>query len=228
MPFTFGAMALPFPRWWGPFSPGRGKYSGFRFHESRLGTWVGNERGREFWPLVASAGADALACLVLNHYGGGRVLLLPNGLVIKPLQRDSEVGQRVLIGRFHGTVVLERPDGSTFDLSAPGGVVQGATWPGPETTGLECAIQSSGSLECEWSHPAAWGETGVREVLHPPDGLLAHGFRIARPGEQSGHVRVTANGHVITNCQDRYGRWVSMYVGAISLVSWPHRGEWIG
>ena len=108
---VFEVERSPFPRWWGPFSPARGTYSGFRFHQKRLGTWVENEYGKAFWALVDSPGVAALARTILQEWHGGRVLLLPNGLVIKPLQGDLEVGQRVLVGRFRGPVVLERPDG---------------------------------------------------------------------------------------------------------------------
>lgn len=226
--FSFEVERKPFPRWLGPFSPARGTYSGFRFHQRRLGTWVESEQMREFWPLLESPGARSLARTVLDDWGGGRVLLLPNGFVIKPLQGDYEVGRRVLIGRFRGAVVLERPEGGVFDLSNPGQIAPGAPWPGPKTTGLECAIQPDGSLACNWYHPTKTGRDEVRALLHPPDRLLASGFRKCRPSDTGGRVRVTANGHAITNRQERDGAWVSLYVGRIHPDSWPHRKEWIG
>jgi hypothetical protein len=225
---SFALERRPFPRWWGPFSPARGTYSGFRFHQRRLGTWVENERGREFRPLLNSPGAMALARTVLDEWDGGRVLLLPNGLVIKPLQGDHEVGRRVVISRFQGAVVLERLKGGVFDLSNPGQIAPGAPWPGPKTTGLECAIQPDGSLASNWYHPTMTGHDEVRESLHAPDLSLGSGFRRARPNDRGGRVRVTANGHVITNRQEWDGGWVSLYVGRIPPSSWPHRNQWIG
>ncbi len=226
--FTFHVQRSPFPRWWGPFSPARGVHSGFRFHARRLGTWVGTEFGREFWCMQDSPGARALSQLIRDHWQGGRVLLLPNGLVIKPLQRDLEVGERVLVGRFQGAVVLEEPEGGVFDLSAPGSLAPGALWPGPKSAGLECAIQPDGSLECTWYHPAEWGREMIRMQLHPADRQLASGFRLARPGESGGRVRVTANGFVVTNRQDRGLAWIPIYVGRIAPESWLHHQEWIG
>lgn len=226
--FSFVVERRPFSRWLGPFSPARGTYSGFRFHQRRLGTWVDSEQGCQFWPLIHSPGAELLSRTVLDEWRGGRILLLPSGLVIKPLQGDHEVGRRVLIGRFRGAVVLKRPEGGVFDLSNPGQLAPGAPWPGPRTTGLECTIQPDGSLVCNWYHPTSAGRDEVQECLHQPDRSLASGFRKSRPSDSIGRVRVTANGHVITNRQERDGTWVSLYVGRICPDSWPNRKEWIG
>jgi hypothetical protein len=225
--FTFRPERPPFPRWLGPFSPARGQYSGFRFHSRRLGTWLEGRHGREFWPVMDSGAVRTLGRLVLDHWHGGRVLLLPNGFVIKPLQRDGEVGKRVLIGCFSGPVRLERPAGDVFDLSMPGRLTPGQRWIGPKTTGLECVIQADGSLECEWYHPTNVGRESVREVVCGPDALLARGFRAARPRDPAGRVRLTANGYVITNRQDPDGSWVTLYVGRISVRSLLRRSTWI-
>ena len=225
--FVFDAEEYPFPRWLGPFSPARGTSKGFRFRSGQLGTWVSNEYRREFWRMTLSEGVSELSRLVLNRWDGGRIALLPNGLVIKPLQGESEVGCRVVIGRFYGSVVLRRPRGDEFDLGDPGDLNPGGPWPGPESTGLECSINSSGSLNCKWYHPAPYGRETVREILHRSDPHLANGFRRARLGARRGRVRVTANGQVITNCQTMDGSWVPMYVGSVDTEYWPHRPEWI-
>lgn len=223
---NFQPARKPFPRWLGPFSPARGTSTGFRFHDGRLGTWVESDEGRAFWQIVRSQGASALARLVLEHWGGGRVLLLPNGIVVKPL-RDEDVGRRVAVGLFKGPIQLEMPDGGIFDFSAPAGVAPGRPWPGPRTTGLECAIQPDGSLRCYWYHPSQYGRDEVMDVLHPPDGVLALGFRRARPADTGGRVSVTANGHVITNRQEPDGTWLSLHVGMIKPGTWMHRKSWI-
>jgi hypothetical protein len=225
--FVFKPEPLPFPRWIGPFSPARGTRSGFRFHKGRLGTWVGDGSGMSFWPVVDSQGARDIATLVLTKWGGGRVLFLPNGLVVKPLQADDEVGQRALIGSFHGAIVLEWPGQSPFDLSKPGALRPGDPWTGPTTTGLECAIQHDGSLVCTWYHPTRFGRDEVSQALRGPDRSLAQGFKAARPGVTGGRVRITANGHVITNRQDANDTWASILVGSIDPRSFKDWNTWI-
>jgi hypothetical protein len=213
-PFTFTPNPQPFPRWMGPFSPARGVKSGFRFHTRLLGTWVGDAAEPTFWSVTHSQGARDLANLVRGQWGGGRVLLLANGFVVKPLQQDIEVGQRALIGRFEGAVVLDSPTGR-FDLSNPGAIGPGDTWPGPTTTGLECVLKENGSLVCKWYHPTRFGREEVAEVLRGADRNLWHGFKAARPGDDTGRVRITANGLIITNRQEHNGSWTSVYVGRI-------------
>jgi hypothetical protein len=180
-----------------------------------------------FWPVADGRGAREIASLVRGEWGGGRVLLLPNAMVVKPLQADVEAGHRVLIGCFEGSIVLERPDRSMFDLASPGKFRAGDRWPGPTTTGLECAMQFDGSLVCTWYHPTRLGRDEVTQVLQGPNRSLAAGFRAARPGDTGGRVRITANGHIITNRQDRHGAWESIYVGWIGPRSWTDWTTWI-
>ena len=226
-PFTFEPESKPFPRWMGPFSPARGKRSGFRFHQGRLGTWVADRSSMVFWPIADGRGTRDVANLVRGEWGGGRVLFLPNGFVVKPLQADDEVGKRAFIGRFQGTFVLERCGQPKFDLGSPGTVSLGDPWPGPTTTGLECALQSDGSLVCSWYHPTQQGRDGVSRTLRGPDRSLAAGLRAARPGDAGGRVRLTANGHVITNRQERDGTWTSRYVGFVDSSTWTNWDNWI-
>lgn len=225
--FMFDPEQRPYPRWMGPFSPARGTRSGFRFHQGRLGTWVDDGIHMSFWSLAECKGARCLADLVRGEWGGGRVLLLPTRVVVKPLQGDSEVGHRVVIGRFRGPILLERPDGSTFNLDAPGHLQPGDPWPGPHTTGLECAIQSDGSLSCQWYHPTELGREAILEELHGADRTLIDGFNRARPGDAAGRVHVAANGHVTTNRQTRTGMWMPSYVGRIDLAAWTNWNQWI-
>jgi len=226
MSFLFRPAARPFRRWMGPFSPARGTRSGFRFHGGRLGTWVEDREVRGFWSLKASPSVRALQKLVIDEWGGGRVLFLPNGYLVKPLQGDHERGKRSYIGRFSGRVMLERPDGSEFDLSSPG-VTPGRPWPGPKTTGLECYVDRAGSPVCSWYHPAEYGRDEIERRLASPDPILAEGFRLCRPGDIGGRVRITANGHVITNRQERDQSWTTLYVGWIDPASWGDWNHWI-
>lgn len=226
MSFYFTPIGKPFPRWWGPFTPARGTTRGFRFSGGRLGTWVENDDGRSFWPVCRSPGIAKLEKLVLDSFRGGRVLLLPDGGVVKPLQSDAERGLRVYLGEFGGDVVLETHDDDEFSLDMPGRLKPGDHWPGPTSTGLECTIASNGSLSCSWYHPTAYGRDDETHTMTAANATLAQGFRAARPGEQSGRVRVTAKGHVITNRQVR-GTWHCFYVGRINVDTWPHLDEWI-
>jgi hypothetical protein len=226
MSFSFVPADKPFPRWWGPFTPARGTKRGFRFNGGRLGTWVENEDGRAFWPVCRSPGVVKLEKLVLDVFDGGRVLLLPNGTIVKPLQSDAERGQRAYLGEYAGDVVLETPHGTTFSLHKPGRLKPGDRWTGPTSTGLECTIASNGSLSCSWYHPTAYGRDDETHTMTAANAALAQGFRAARPGEQAGRVRVTARGHVITNRQVR-GTWHCFYVGQIDIDKWPHLDDWI-
>lgn len=228
MTFDFEPCRKPFSRWLGPFSPARGTYSGFRFHAGSLGTWMHEETGRVFWSAAPSAGAAGISKLVTANWGGGRVLFLPKGLVIKPLpgqgtDNDEDVGRRVVIGRFQGTLTLLRPDGSRFDMADPGTLVPGHEWSGPTTTGLECKMQADGSLVCAWYHPSPLGRDEVREKIRGADARLYAAFRKARPDNTSGRVRITLHGHIITNrCTG--SRWQAFYVGRVAASSLP--GDW--
>ena len=155
------------------------------------------------------------------------MFFLPNGYVIKPLQ-DFNVGRREIIGRFQGSIVLKRPGGQEFNLEEPGRLEPGSPWPGPKTTGLECVIRENGALNCTWYHPTLTGRDEITVQLSGPNRLLAAGFRKARPHDTGGRIRITANGHIITNSREQDGSWVALYVGLIdprSLTGWQ---KWIG
>jgi hypothetical protein len=228
MSFEFTPLPHPFNRWWGPFSPSRGVHSGFRFFAGRLGTYVTTPHGRDFWTVRASPGVAALEELAVRRYGGGRVLLLANGYVIKPLQGDAEVGQRVVIGNFKGPIILERPDGSTFNMQTFNEHSTGDLWDGPTTTGLEAVLNANGSVECFWYHPDELGRVTESEVLFSANSALAKTFQHVRPGDTVGRVRITANGHLITNRQIGWRQWECCYVGRVPVEHWPHLEDWIG
>lgn len=216
-----------FHRWMGPFSPARGTRSGFRFHNHRIGCWVNAGHECSFWPLVSEPGATSISRLVLRHWHGGRVLFLPNGMVIKPLQRDAEVGYRVILGRFDGPLILHTPDGKLFDMSQPGPLRPGDPWAGPTTTGLECILTEDGSLDCEWYHPSEFRREIVRVKLRAHDRDLAAAFRRARLGASGGRVRITANGHIITNRLQGNRAWTCVYVGYVPPTDWGYWDHWI-
>jgi len=223
--FQFEPESTPYPYWLGPFSPARGTSTGFRFHYRKLGTWVNAPNSREFWVIKDSSAVRKLSNNILHHWNGGRILFLPNGLIIKPLQ-DYEVGKRVIVGRFNGPITLQKPNGQLFDMSVPGRITPGDMWPGPNTTGLECILKDNGALICIWQRPTNEGSEIEEVVIQGPDPQLRSAFQRARPGDSAGRVRVTANGHIITNREER-GYWRPMYIGQISPKNWPHREIWI-
>lgn len=224
MTFEFKPAIGPPPRWLGPYSPSRGTNYGFRVRYGRLMTTRYVEYGADSWPVADSEGSHALTAYVTHRFGGGRVLILPDGKVIKPLQDDEEVGERVLIGVVRGRIRMDEPG---FDMSSRGQLKAGDPWSGPTTTGIECVLEADGSLVCSWKRTADWGRTEHTERLLGPNPALAVGFRKARPGESSGRVRVTAHGIVITNRQCSDGTWSARYVGQIDVSAWPTKSGWI-
>jgi hypothetical protein len=136
------------------------------------------------------------------------------------------VGHRVIIGRFSGSIVLERDHGSTFNLSEPGPLASGSRWPGPNTIGLECVMNQSGCLTCTWYHPTQWGRDEETRQLSGPNQTLAADFRRARPRDTGGRVRVTAHGHITTNRKTSDG-WAPQYVGRLDTRLWANWESWI-
>jgi hypothetical protein len=222
--FDFKRLHHPFPRWLGPFSPSRGTRSGFRVRQDRIWACVD---GTSAWSVVDCSGVSSIVHIIRLYWKGGRVLFLPNGFVVKPLQEIDEVAQRVLIGTFRGSLLLNMDSGRVFDMSLPANLMPGDRWPGPSTTGLECAIDGSGALTCSWYHPSRYGRDDVSARLRGPDQALAAGFRAARPDHSGGRVRITANGHVITN-RETWDGWESVYVGFVNPDSWTGWEKWIG
>lgn len=215
----FEAKRPPFQDWLGAFSPSRGRTSGFRIRGMQVGAWMQREDDLEFWSIKSSQGTQALVDLITKHWSGGRVLLLASGHVIKPLQQDNEVGKRVLVGKISGRILLIGPNGEHFNMADPEGVTPGSRWAGPSITGLECFMDSTGSITCEWTLPAddhnPTLRQRVRRQLRGADRKLAAGFRKSRPGESNGRVRLTVHGHLTTKKQIGTGEWETRYVGFV-------------
>ena len=214
----------PFPDWMGPYSPARGMQHGLRFHGGELGVWSNTPTGKEFWTVQRNGSVDRLVRSVMQTWGGGRLLFLPNGYIIKPLPGADERGKRVFVGSFEGSVVLVDSDGMEFDLSSPSNQKPGGIWNGPTTLGLECAFEADGSLRCDWNHPDEYGGTEVSHHIVGGNAGRVRSFRVARPGESTGRVHISANGMVTTNCKVGSGwqtRFVC-YVDPDSLDDWSH------
>lgn len=219
----FQPETLPFPRWYGPYSPARGRNSGFRIRGGVLGATAVSDEGLEFWTARQTQGVRDLVRLVQTHWQGGRVVLLPNGFVVKPLPNDTE---RVLIGRANDALALTTNSCSVFDFSNLRYLTPGSLWPGPGTIGLECTIRVDGSLSSQWFRSTEYGQEQTQELLAGPNPALAEGFKQARLGLNAGRVRITVGGHVITN-REGDGDWRPYYAGRVVESVYDNWERWI-
>jgi len=221
----FTPETLPFPCWVGPYTPARGSYYGFRIRGGMLGAWVSSDDGHSFCEVQQSDGVKRLTDLVARHWSGGRLLFLPSGLVVKPLQNDDERGARVVVGRYEGSFPV-RVGNNWLDFLAPSlGIAAGSVWDGPGTIGLECSIKADGSLLTSWDAPSEFGAERHQHVISGPNNALLTGFRAARPSDEGGRVRVTVGGHVMTKKEMRHG-WKTFYVGRIATDNLRNWDNW--
>ena len=213
----------PFPYWTGPYSPARGN-SGFRVKNGQLGTWVNTDEGRSFCVALRTEGVIKLTELVRANWQGGRLLFLPSGLIVKPLQQENEAGMRVVVGYFEGGLKLETDRGA-FDFSSTD-FTPGEVWRGPGSVGLECTLKSDGSLVTSWQRPTGYGAEKYSERISLANSDLISGFRKARPHDSGGRVRITVCGHVITNRETKDG-WKAFYVGRVDVDKFSNWQRWI-
>ena len=221
----FEPETTPFPAWLGPYSPARGNRSGFRVKYGVLGAWVTTDYGQTFCAAERTAGTARLAELVRARWSGGRIEFLPGGIVVKPLQDESERGRRVVLGRYTGSFRLHtgaRP----IDFSATAGFVPGTEWQGPGSVGLECRIRPDGSLVSRWTHPSRFGEERHEALVFGPNPALFAAFRRVRRYDTGGRVRITLGGHVITSRETGYG-WAPFYVGRVDPAQFRNSSTWL-
>lgn len=214
----------PFPYWEGPYSPSRGNTSGFRVKNGRLVCWINTYDAKLSSAVLEDDGVSELVRLVTDHWGGGRVLFLPAGIIVKPLRDEDEVGLRKVVGRYEGGLRLQT-DGGIIDLSSDSFIL-GEMWPGPSTIGLECSIESDGSLSTEWKLPSEEGKLINEEIITSPNQELMENFRNTRPGATRGRVRVTVCGHAFT-FKKVDGAWKPFYIGQIDTSQFVDWGKWI-
>lgn len=172
----------------------------------------------------------SLEQLVRQHWGSGRVLLLPDGYVVKPDPDPSKPCTRYLIGRLQGWLVIEKPDGTRCDLSQPKPLHPGEPWPGPPTTGIECKIDLRGGLVSEWDLEAPGGRLVQTHRMWEPDPVLAAGLRAARPGMPNARVRVEIGGAVVTMREAEEkgdSQWAPCFIGRIDVEQWPFEADWV-
>lgn len=169
--------------------------------------------GEAEWVFESNSSVERFIRAVSAEYGGGRLLFLATGQVIKPCNAEDETCMRVLAGTFKGSLLFAGPDGEMFDLSEPGCDTAGEDWTGPSTIGLECVLKEDGRLTCEWKHPEGLYSNAC---VYGPSPALANAFRKARPGAVSGRVHLMPHGHVVTKWQAGYGRWKCSYVATLN------------
>ncbi len=215
----------PFPYWVGPYSPARGTSSGFRIKDRHLGVWTTSGEGQTFCPVQETDGVTQLVQTVRSGWQGGRVLFLPGGYIVKPLQNEDEQGMRVFLGRFEGGLKIVNGN-HIVDLSKTSVFNPGQAWLGPNTIGLECNIKSDESLSTHWSQPTEYGYKKCYEKISGSCRELFSGFKEARPFDEGGRVRITVGGHVITN--KKIGDdWCSFYVGRVNPSQFANWDRWI-
>lgn len=222
--FVFRPRSGPFPEWSGPFTPSTGKRKGYRVLYHGFGAYVSNRYGSEFARVLECPGLEPLMHLVRRQWGGGRLLILPNGMVVKPHQdREDDRVNRSLLGSISGSIVLGLWNGSRLDLARLDHLTAGDRWPGPDGGHLSCKINPSGALRCTWYHPTTVGRDYVEHELRGADRALAEAFREARDGATAGRVQVCYGGYVITRGSSWAGTSECRYVGRIDP---DDMGDW--
>ncbi len=210
---NFAPYTTPFPSWLGPYTPARGTTSGFRVKNGKLGAWVYSDEGGQFWSANQTSGTERLEKLVKQHWRGGRIMFLPCGYVVKPLQDEDERGMRVVIGEYKGEFLLSYGR-EKIDFSQGSEFVPGSEWSGPKSIGLECTFRIDGSISTNWYQPSDFGREEYTERIAEADKEFISIFRRVRPYDSIGRVRLTIGGHVITN-KETPGGWKSFYVGRL-------------
>ena len=145
-----------FPYWKGPYSPARGVDTGIKVKDGEIGAWCYSSNNLEFFSFEQSPGSKELKkCVSKNFGGGGRIVILPNGFVIKPLA--DETGYRKLIGKIEGEIEISL-DSGIFSFGPNVTLKSGSIWKGPYGGGLECKVLEDGSIMSSSKEPHELGK----------------------------------------------------------------------
>lgn len=185
---SFKQDRAPFAVWKGPFSPSRGRYRDYRVRHGCLIGFVSSPYGVTEVTAELS-GAQSLASLVLSHWRGGRLLILPWGQVIKPYYDGSET-QRVKIGSWGGET------GPFTHLWKSKRLRPGSPWPGV-VAGLACKVTGDGSVYNEFTVSDDLGGMQYTKLVLPPAAGVLEAFRAARPRDSSGRIQLLEDGAII-------------------------------
>ena len=233
--FQFTPLGFPYPLWHGPYAVVPGRSNGMRVRRGAIEAQLWRNGYCETWVIDDSPGARSLVALVQASYGGGRLLLLPNGAVIKPVPRSSE-GERRLLGHWWGSLTLVSPFGQRICTTeanvlaharsdSPRSIRPGDPWPGPATTGLRCRLDPSGSLFARTWQASQWGRTEVEYPIAAANSLLSMCYRLAGGHGSGGSVRLLEGGHVVMPYHDTDGG-MARYVGYVLPSSLPSISDW--
>jgi len=233
--FEFTPNPNPHPLWHGPYSPVPGRSNGLRVRRGTAEALMRRGGYSETWAIEDSPGARALVESVYIAYGGGRLLLLPNGAVIKPTPWSNE-GERRLVGSWSGRFTLVSPSGLRLCTSDPKIMVKpvgtprrlirsGDDWPGPSSQGLRCRIDPSGALFARTWHASRWGRTEVDFPIAPGDVMRALSYRLAGGHTSGGSVRLLEGGHLVMPAHDADGG-IARYVGYVPPSQLPSISAW--
>ena len=225
----------PHPKWHGPYSVVPGRSSGLRVRRGAIEAQLWRNGYAETWVIDDSKGNRSLIATVQATYGGGRLLLLPNGAVIKPVASSSE-GERRLLGHWWGTLTLVSPLGQRICTTeanllvhprggTPRSLRPGDPWPGPSTTGLRCRIDPSGALYAKTWHASRWGRTEVDASVSGTSRLLFTSYLLAGGHRSGGSVRLLEGGHVVMPSHDA-GGGLARYVGYVPPSTLPTISDW--
>ncbi len=213
----------PLP-WYGPYSPARGTNSGFRIRNRRLGIYTNDDS--EPWLAKQTNGVRELEQQVIERYGGGRILFLPSGHVIKP--DSGGTGHRSVIGKYKGEFSILGRENGIIDFSSE--FEPGSRWLGPNNSiGLECQLEVAGNgLQTEWYIPRNYGRDNNHEEIAIVNPNITHMFEECRPNIAQGRIQLLIGGHIITKTQEGYSNWVTYYIGRIDLSQFNDWEQHIG
>lgn len=204
-----------FPQWKGPYSPARGVNCSLRVRDSRLWGFNSATFGVEAMQSPCAA-ANELADFVATRWGGGRILIVPWGHVIKPFGDDDCI-RRVVIGRWVGP-------GPFSHLRANPKLEPGQRWSGPHTSGLECRFKADASLANSASTPTNYGAIEQEFTVSQPSPDLRKAFQRSRAGDANGRLRVHEDGAVTTPTEEG-----EVFIGEIEKSRLaPLEHSWIG
>ena len=216
----FIPVKFPIPYWTGPYSPAAGVKTGTKVKFGYAGAWCDTKVGLKFRTFEKSEGADLLSKLVINEFnGGGRIVILPNGYVLKPENDDDAVGYQRLIGKIEGDIIFPLIK-ENFKLGPAIEFELGSKWEGPLGGAVKCTVGDDGAIHTSWSVPC---ETGAKEyhkqLTEPNIALTGQINEIKRKYGDFGRIYYWYGGHLTTAKHERY-------IGKVNCNSLDSKTEW--
>ena len=216
----FIPVKFPIPYWSGPYSPAAGKMTGMRVRKGYAGAWCDTIVGLKFFHFEKSNGADSLSSLVkVNFNDGGRIVILPNGYVIKPENDKVKVGYQRLIGKIKGEITIPQIY-ENFVLGPTSKFEAGSKWKGPHGGAIRCTIKDDGSIHTKWSVPNDKGASEYKKQLTGPNlTLLSQVESIEKKIGAKGRVYYWYGGHLTTADHQ-------LYIGKVACNTLDANTDW--